>query len=164
MRYTHFKGLTFKILLNKFLTIGLVVLLIFSMGWAFVGCESSASDKDGKYDVTIRVACDDGEKWVFTPDVDEIKIERDYDGQEHKYYIDAYQLSERPGWEDKWISPDVEGANVFNFDMLFTDINGKQNGKLRTVKEQGEYAIIVEANSTSTLWKYRSIILYVTVK
>ena len=144
--------------LKKILIIALSLVLIFCMSISLASCT-----KTGKYDVTIRIACDDGGTWVFTPDVDEIRIERNYDGQEHRYYVDAYQLPDHPRWSSKWLEPKGEGADVFNFDMLFTDMSGKQNGKLRTVKNRGEYAIIVEANATSTLWKYRSVILYVTV-
>ena len=145
--------------IKKLLTIGLTFIFMFCINGVFVSCA-----KSGKYDVTIRIACDDGETWEFTPDVDEIRVERDYDGEEHRYYVDAYKLSDHPKWSNKWLEPKGEGADVFNFDMLFTDMNGEQDGKLRTVKNQGEYAIIVEANATSTLWKYRSVILYVTVK
>ena len=151
--------------LRKILTVGLVLMLTFCVSSFWVGCDSEKEpEKDKKYDVTIRIACDDGGEWVFPPDVDEIRIERTYNGMEHRYYVDAYQLADKPGWEDAWITPSGEGANVFTSDFLFTDVNGKQDGQLRTVKERGEYSIIFTARATSTLWKYRSIILYVTVK
>ena len=143
-----------------------IIMLMFSVTIVFVGCnnENKNQDKNKKYNVSIWVASDDGEKFIFTPDVKELRVEREYDGKEHRYYVAAFQLPEHPHWSEKWIKPNREGANVFSFDMLYTDTNGKQDGKLRRVKERGEYAIIINASGTSTLWKYRHITLYVTVK
>ena len=150
--------------IKKILTMLLTFILVLCTSISFVGCKGGISNKDGKYDVTIRIACDDGGMWVFTPDVDEIRIERDYDGQEHKYYIDAYQLFEKPGWEDKWISPDGEGANVFQISILYVDNEGNYNTQLKKVCNPGEYIITVDASKTSTLWEFREVYLYITVK
>ena len=145
--------------------VAMIMVMLF-VAIVFVGCnnENKNQDKNKKYNVSIWVASDDGEKFIFTPDVKELRVEREYDGKEHRYYVAAFQLPEHPHWSEKWIKPNREGANVFSFDMLYTDTNGKQDGKLRRVKERGEYAIIINASGTSTLWKYRHITLYVTVK
>ena len=96
--------------------------------------------------------------------LDEIRIERNYDGQEHKYYIDAYQLSEKPDWEDKWISPDGEGSNVFQISILYINNEGNYNTQFKKVCSPGEYIITVDASKTSTLWEFREVYLYITVK
>ena len=152
---------------RKIFTILLTLMLAFCTCIGFVACKEPSGQtgsQNQKYDVSIRVACDDGNSWVFTPDVDEIRIERNYDGNEHRYYVQAYQLPEHPQFGDTWLSPSGEGANIFHFSILYTDPNGKQSTELRKVKDRGEYAILISAGSTSDLWKYRKIILYVMVK
>ena len=149
---------------RKIFTFLLTLLLTLCTCIGFIGCKGNETPKDGKYDVSIRVVCDDGGSWDFSPDVDEIRIERNYDGREHRYYVGAYQLAEHPQFGDSWLTPSGEGANIFHFNMLYTDSNGKQNAQLRKVKDRGEYAILISAGSTSNLWNYRKIILYVTVK
>jgi len=149
---------------KKLLTTIITFIFLLSISLVFVGCNDDGTNQDGKYEVTIRIACDDGETWVFTPDTDEIRIERDYDGREHKYYIDAYQIPEKPGWEDKWISPAGEGANVFQISILYVDNEGNYNTQLKRVCDSGKYIITVDASKTSTLWKFREVYLYVTVK
>ena len=128
------KGKIFTILLTMMLTLCVCV--------GFVACqppqeESQTGSQEQKYDVSIRIACDDGNTWVFTPDVEEIRIERNYDGNEHRYYVQAYQLPEHPRWGDKWISPSGEGANVFQASLAYRDENGKVS-ELKRVKERGE--------------------------
>ena len=62
---------------KKLLTTIITFIFLLSISLVFVGCNDDGTNKDGKYEVTIRIACDDGETWVFTPDTDEIQIERD---------------------------------------------------------------------------------------
>lgn len=144
--------------MKKILTVLLTLILVFSACVSFTGCS-----KDGKYDVTIRIACDDGDSWVFPPDVSEIRVERRFDTYEHKYYVDAYQLSKKPGWKDVWISPSSEGANVFQVNLSYRDESG-QVSETKRVFKRGEYCLHIYASKTSTLWNARIVKLYITVK
>ena len=149
--------------LRKILTIGLAFVLMFCVSSFFVGCDGEKEpEKDKKYDVTIRIACDDGGEWVFPPDVDEIRIERTYNGMEHRYYVDAYQLADKPGWEDAWITPSGEGANVFQCHLAYRNESGKV-AEVKSVKERGEYCLNIHASKTSTFWNVRTVLLYITV-
>jgi hypothetical protein len=147
---------------KRFLVIIFTFLWTVCCGIFFSGCNNE-EDPNRKYDVTIRVGCDNGQTWVFEPNVKEITTAMIYDGEEHRFYIDAYRLDGHPTLGGQWLTPTGEGANVFSLDMLYTDIYGNQDGTLRKVKEKGEYAIIIEARATSVLWNYRSIILFVTI-
>ena len=150
--------------LRKILTVGLALMLTFCVSSFWVGCDSEKEpEKDKKYDVTIRIACDDGGEWVFPPDVDEIRIERTYNGMEHRYYVDAYQLADKPGWENAWITPSGEGANVFQLSILHIDDDGNYNTELKKVCSRGKYIITVDASKTSNLWEFREVYLYITV-
>ena len=151
---------------RKIFTILLTLMLAFCTCIGFVSCKEPSGQtgsQNQKYDVSIRVACDDGNSWVFTPDVEEIRIERNYDGSEHRYYVQAYQLPEHPQFGDTWLSPSGEGANVFQSSLAYRDENGKVS-ELKLVKERGEYCLNVYASHTSTLWNTRTILLYITVK
>lgn len=39
------------------------------------------------------------EKRIFTPDIQEMHTTREYDGQEHRFYVKEYQLADHPRWE-----------------------------------------------------------------
>ncbi len=126
----------------------------------FSGCK--AEDEDKKYDVTIKIASDDGDEWIFTPDVQEMYTTKNYDGQEHRFYVKEYQLADHPRWGDEWFAPASGGANIFQADFLYTDLEGKQS-TLRRLKDRGKYVFCCSADATSDLWNFRSIYLYITV-
>ena len=152
---------------RKIFTILLTLMLAFCTCIGFVACKEPSGQtgsQNQKYDVSIRVACDDGNSWVFTPDMDEIRIERNYDGSEHRYYVQAYQLPEHPQFGDTWLSPSGEGANVIYSSILYTAPDGKQSTELRKVKDRGEYVITIDASHTSNLWNFREVYFYITVK
>ena len=143
-----------------------IIMLMLFVAIVFVGCnnENKNQDKNKKYNVSIWVASDDGEKFIFTPDVKELRVEREYDGKEHRYYVAAFQLPEHPHWSEKWIKPNREGANVFQSSLLYTDEDGVQSEpKPKRVKERGEYCYNIYASSTSDWWIPRTVLLYVTV-
>lgn len=150
-----FKKVT-SIVLSMFFLVG-------AMG-IFSACRSEGdeSDEEKLYDVTIVIGSDDGE-WVFPPNVTELHTTREYDGQEHRYGVRAYRLADHPRWGDMWFTPSGEGANVFSWDILYTDLEGNQS-VLRTVKDRGEYIFTCEARATSDLWNFRYINLYITVE
>lgn len=143
--------------IRKLLTIGLAFIFIVCINGAFISCTNS-----GKYDVTIRIACDDGGTWVFTPDVDEIRIERNYDGQEHRYYVDAYQLPDHPRWGTMWLEPKGDGADIFHVHLAYRNESG-QVVETKRISDRGEYCLHVNASRSSDLWNERTVLLYVMV-
>ncbi len=148
---------------KRIISIGFTFILMLCMSICFVGCKDKEDEENKKYDVSIRIACEDGGMWTFPPDVEELHIERAYDGKEHRYYIHSYQLVDHPRWGDEWFTPKGEGANVFGFYLLYTDLDGTQNTELTHIREKGEYIITVNAQSTSDLWNFRELYLYITV-
>lgn len=148
-------------LLKRILMTGMAMVFTLCVAAGFVGCKSDDDDK--KYDVSIRIESDDGDYWIFTPDIKELSAEREYDGKEHRFYVAAYQLVGHPRWGNEWFTPSGEGANVFSADFLYTDLEGNQS-VLRRLKDRGEYVFTCEARATSDLWNFRYINLYITVK
>ncbi|MBQ8885358.1 MAG: hypothetical protein IJY62_03215 [Clostridia bacterium] len=151
--------------MKKFTAFFLTVLTLFCISLVFVGCEKKSEEpKNKKYDVSIRIECDDGWAHIFPPEETEFRVERAYDGKEHKYFVKAYQLVDHPQYAGEWFNPSGSGANVFQIYYLYTDANGKQDGTQRRVKEKGEYIITVNASDTSNLWNFREAYLYLTIK
>jgi len=145
--------------IKKSLLCALSCLLLFCIGLCFVGCGDT---KDKKYDVAIRIGCSDGKVYEFPIGTDELHVEYVYDGIERKFGVRAYNLPDHPRWSKDWISPSGEGANVFDTSL------GKVNQRYdeddpRSVCERGEYVFHCIADSTSDLWNFRSVRLYITV-
>ena len=90
------------------------IILMFCMCFSLVGCD----DKEKKYDVSIKIANNYGSTWVFTPDIDELRYEFEYTGEEMRFWIDSWNLPEHPRWKNEWIAPNTSGANVFHKSML----------------------------------------------
>ena len=141
--------------LKKAWAIVFAVLLFTICFGMFAGCNQG----EKKYDVAIRIGCSDGNIYEFPVGTDEMHIEIPYDGIERRYGVTAYNLPKHPRWSKEWFSPSGEGANVFSFSIAMEHF-----GEVRSVLEKGLYCISVEADSTSTLWNYRAVWLYITVK
>ena len=140
----------------------LCVLVACFMALSFVGCDDPGDDEDKKYDVAIRVGCSDGMIYEFPVGEDEKHVTIPYDGEERTFWVESYNLPDHPRYGDEWFAPSGEGANVF----------GSSLGKVHQmydeespeyVCEKGEYFYSVYADSTSTLWNFRSIYLYITI-
>lgn len=144
---------------------------IFAMSAALILCLmccmplSSCEEQDEeqrKYDVAIRVACNDGEIYEFPVGEDEKHVTIPYDGTERTYWVDSYNLPDHPRYGDEWLSPSGEGSNVFDASL------GKVHQMYyeeppEYVCEKGEYFFYVRADSTSDLWNPRTIYLYITI-
>lgn len=145
--------------LSKLLSI---LLITITLSLCFlVGCNIK---KEKKYDVTMKVVCSTGEEWIFTPDVEELHWELEYDGIERTFNIAKYKLEKHPRWGDQWFDPSPYGANVFMSYLLYKGEKGWQNLEVRKITQPGEYCYDAYADSTSDLWRYRSVQLYIAVK
>ncbi|MGN0813828.1 MAG: hypothetical protein ACI4MH_01180 [Candidatus Coproplasma sp.] len=140
------------------------ILLLFTICVGMLaGCSNSGKTKETKYDVAIRVGCSDGNIYEFPVGTDELHIEIPYDGIERRYGVKAYNLPDHPRWSKEWFSPSGEGANVFSISL------GKVNQRYdeedpKCVCDKGEYIFFCAADSTSTLWNYRAVWLYIEIK
>jgi hypothetical protein len=133
--------------------------LVFYICFCFAGC---ARMKDIKYDLTIKVKNNYDSEWIFTPDIQELYYEFEYTGEDMTFYIDSYKLADHPDWGDKWCGLTGEGANVFDFGIIYGD-GDKWLYEVEKINERGSYSISVIANATSNLWNFRSVRLYVNV-
>ena len=132
----------------------------------FIGCGEK------KYDVSIKIRCQTIEsdtkiqeagEWIFTPDKSEIHISREYDGLEHQYYIDSYNLSKHPRWSKEWFTPTGQMPNVFRTSLQFRNEGGYLKSFTGPIKECGEYIYRFEAINGSDLWNFRAVYLYVNI-
>ena len=147
--------------IKKFLLCALSCVTIFCIGLCLTGCDDK---KDEKCDVTIRIKNNFGKTWVFTPDIEELTYEFEYTGKDMEFYVDAYKLTDEPDYTgDKWIKPDFSGPNVFKeFPYLYGD-GENWFYEVEKINERGWYHVKFIANSTSTIWNFRSIGLIVRV-
>ncbi len=134
-----------------------VALLLSAVCLPLAGC-------DGKREVVIRLGAETenglvDRYWDFPVGTDEIHDEIEYTGKAFRIIVDAYCLQGKL----TWVSPDHSGPNVFEIESyLYTDLNGKQH-KVESILDRGTYMIRCSADSSSTLWHYRRIRLYITV-
>ncbi len=147
----------------KILCLLTVLSVAFCSCFLFTGCKKE-SDENKKYDVSIKVKNNFDSEWIFEPGVDELYYTFEYTGKEMRFWIDSYNLPKHPRWSNEWFTPDSSGANVFHKSMLYTAPGEKRQVWRGPVKERGEYIILCEADSTSDLWYFRAVYLYVTVK
>ena len=156
-----YKKETLMTKLRKITSIILCAMLALTTAFTLLGCNGAEEDK--KYDVAIRVGCSDGEVYEFPVGTDELHIEITYDGTERTYWVDKYNLPDHPRYGDVWFDPTGEGANVFGKTMTYCKPGGLNSSYSGPVKEVGEYCISIYADSTSTLWNFRNVLLFVSV-
>ena len=134
-----------------------VALLLSAACLPLAGC-------DGKREVVIRLGAETenglvDRYWDFPVGTDEIHDEIEYTGKAIRIMVNAYCLQ----GEQTWFSPDHTGPNVFEIKpYLYTDLDGEQH-EAESILERGSYVINCYADSTSTLWHYRRVRLYITV-
>ena len=132
-------------------------ILMFCMCFSFVGC-----GKEKKYDVSIKIANNYGSTRIFTPEIDELRYEFEYTGEEMRFWIDSWNLPKHPRWSKEWFAPNTSGANVFQ--ASYGKVNQMHyEEKPKFICERGEYYYRVYADTTSDLWNSRTIWLYITV-
>lgn len=149
--------------LKKTTTILLCALLALTVAFTLFGCNgNSTEEEDKKYDVAIRIGCSDGNIYEFPVGTDELHIEIPYDGTERTYWVYKYNLPDHPRYSDVWFDPTGEGANVFD-SSLGKVYQMHDEEPPEYVCEKGEYFYSVHADSTSDLWNFRTIYLYITV-
>ena len=149
--------------IKKILCLLTVLSVAFCSCFLFTGCKKE-SDENKKYDVSIKVKNNFDSEWIFEPGVDELYYTFEYTGKEMRFWIDSWNLPKHPRWSNEWFTPDSSGANVFHKSMLYTAPGEKRQVWRGPVKERGEYIILCEADSTSDLWYFRAVYLYVTIK
>ena len=151
--------------MKKFIYMFLTAILVIVSLFSAVGCkDGQESSENQKYDVTIKVKNTLGEEWIFTPEIEEMEYEMEYTGEDVDFYVESYQLRDHPDWGDLWLTPSrIDYPNTLKvYPFLYTDPEGNQS-ETNYVNERGKYVFSCDANSSSTLWNYRYINLYITV-
>lgn len=151
---------------KKAVAIVLTILIFLGVCLIVTGCKEKK-----KYDVTIKIACKEvvngratesvcGE-WIFTPDIDEMHIEQEYDGKQYVYYVESYSLPKHPTL-DGWYKPTGYAPNTFDVSLAFQgQMWYDENPKY--VCEKKNYCLLVQADQISDLWNYRCVRLYIDV-
>ena len=147
--------------MKKIFSIILCAITALCLCFTFAACGGQQNEQNGqtKYDVAIRVACSDGEVYEFPVGEDEKHVTIPYDGIERTYWVDSYNLPDHPRYSDDWFSPSGEGANVFGL-----SIAKDGDGEVESICERGLYCVNTYADSTSNLWNFRHVYLFVTVE
>ena len=158
--------------LKKLLAMSFGFLLILCTGLCSAGCGED-SGKPKKYDATVKIYCKadggragfgDGSdyctEWVFSPDVNEMHIEQEYDGREYRFYVYSYQLEKHPEWSKFWLNPD--GHNGFYTSLHYVNQRYDQPSP-EVICERGEYYYTFQTDTVSQFIEFRTIYLYVTV-
>ena len=81
-----------KKIIKQICCVAATAILMFCMCFSFVGCD----DKEKKYDVSIKIVNNYGSTWIFTPDIDELRYEFEYTGEEMRFWVDSYNLPKHP--------------------------------------------------------------------
>jgi len=154
---------------KKYLSFILATLLICCFAVTLVGC----NNKNKKYDVSIKVVCEEVNKQgnltgdivdeiIFTPDISEASIELGYTGRTYVCYVYQYNLPNHPQFSDNWFTPDSTGADVFESSLSKVKQYYYEESP-KAISDIGEYIYIAYAEKTSKLWNPRTIKLYITV-
>lgn len=144
---------------KKLLWVFIVTVACLGISFSFAACGENEEPVETKYDVAIRVECSDGNMYEFPVGTDELHIEISYTGKERTYWVDSYNLPDHPRWGNEWFSPSGEGANVFELSIAMEDI-----GVVESICDNGLYCVNIYADSTSDIWNFRHVWLFITVK
>ena len=49
----------------------------------------------------------------ITPDIDVLRYEFEYTGEEMRFWIDSWNLPKHPRWSEKWFEPNTSGQTFF---------------------------------------------------
>lgn len=159
--------------IKKTMAILMCVLTLLSVCCFAAGCPQKEPE-DKKYDVTIKIACQETiwgyeyvgpilNVWYFTPDIDEMHIERKYDGKQYRYFVYQYNLPNHPLLGNDWSEPSFGGPNYIYTNLYSLADDAPPGGHLKFVCEKGEYMLEIRAEGSSTLWNRRSANFFITV-
>ena len=148
---------------RKTIAVFFIAVVLCSICLLVVGC----LDKNKKHNVSMKIVCEeviDGKtigvkraEWTFAPDVDEMHIEREYDGNQYEF-LPAYEDYDVIYSTYHWKAC----AEVHS--SLFMKGEPKENIR-KYVCEKGEYTLIVYAFPTiHDDYNPRILRLYISVK
>ena len=139
-----------------------MILALICVSVSCFGCENS--DKNKKYDVSIRLKNNLGGVVTFELGEDKKTYEFEYTGEEMKFWVDAYNLPDHPRWRYKWFDAPGTGPNTFNMSMLYCAPGDKNRSFHGAIKERGVYHITIDAEATSDLWYFREVYLHIIIE
>ena len=131
---------------RKIISVLLIAVVLCSVCWLISGC----SNKNKKIDASMKIVCKevvDGKatgavlgEWTFPSDINEMHIEREYDGKEYFYYLSEY--------ESKFYINKIEWKKCVEVHSALL-MEGEPKDSIRKfVCEKGEYALLVYAFPT----------------
>lgn len=148
---------------RKILAVLMCLITLLGVSSIAAGCPPQNNAPE-KYDVSIKIVCKSQENgvshelgtYLFTTNVSERHIERDYTGLEYYYSVYQYNLPDHPRWNEAWLTP-----KAHDFEITYYQLPPENSHKC--VCERGEYKIGFKATSNIPDGKPREVILYVTV-
>lgn len=141
-----------------------IVTILFTLILAVCACFGLASCKEEKVQIALRVECE-GKIYEFPPDVEEICVERKYDGKEHYYYVYEGCYVNYPEGKDVWFSMRyAQNTHLISGSIWYQDKDGNTDGTLTKIKNPGVYVIIFRVVSLKEFYETRRISLKVIVK
>lgn len=106
-----------------------------------------------------------GEEWIFTPDIDEIHYEYEYDGVERSFSV-KYLKVEKPKKNSSWQADTwYPTFRTLPFVNMFRKIGeGSDDTQLSQISEPGEYLLTAFPDvKINRYFNFRVIRLYVTI-
>lgn len=138
--------------------VALCAVFAFGCGGSDTGDDVGGDTEQTKYDVAIRLKCNDLEIYEFPIGTDEKHITIPYDGLDRSFWVDSYNL---PAQNDTWSY--ISDKDAFEMSMTYCAPEGEPSAFYGSVKELGEYIITFETASAPDMWKPRRIELHITL-
>lgn len=133
--------------------VALCAVFAFGCGGSDTGDDVGGDTEQTKYDVAIRLKCNDLEIYEFPIGTDEKHITIPYDGLDRSFWVDSYNL---PAQNDTWSY--ISDKDAFEMSMTYCAPEGEPSAFYGSVKELGEYIITFETASAPDMWKPRRIV------
>ncbi len=145
----------FKVIASVIL--GLIT--VFAVG-ALTGCGGGAQ----RSKVSVMMENSVGDKWIFTPGIQELSVEYEYTGTPIRFYINKLCVLNSERAEPDWIWVDQIQDYEFYRNVSYTPLNGvESNAKSGAVCERGEYLIRYDFHGPEFYYD-RTFVLRVTIK
>lgn len=147
---------------RRYLLLFTIVAIVIIGIAAFAGCQKENED-DSSLDVTVMVSNSLGDKWIFTPDIEELSVEYAYTGQEIAFKIAKFRIMDMKGqtsgliWGDSLVSGQGFNWTCVCYDLLDGTYHFPEGD---VAKERGKYVYEFYGSGG---FRYRSFRLVVII-
>ncbi len=149
--------------LSRVILLFTAVLLLLSIAlMTSCGRKKEILQREGPYDIVIKVKSTLGDEWFFDLDTKEMYVEYEYTGNEIDFEMTSYNLPYDYWLKDYWYDY-INYGDEFKTDCLYYDIDGVQaeGHQYRSAKERGLYVYCFICDGVRL--KYRQCLLKVTI-